>query len=191
MSICNIPSNNTLEKWVSGSQYSLTTGVANGTFVGEILEYCEIEYLSFDVAHGYNTKIFDLNHQKLPRKFDLYFDVVANYGTTEHVMNQLNAFNVIHQATRVGGVMIHTVPIDGFIDHCYVSYTPRFFFDLATVNGYEILDLKFGKASEGLTVYDLFATILKSIFLALKTLSITVTQIYQSISARIFLLKLY
>jgi hypothetical protein len=45
-----------------------------------------------------------LNHEPTPQKFVGDFDLVVNFGTTEHLLNQYNAFKVIHDATKVGGV---------------------------------------------------------------------------------------
>jgi hypothetical protein len=55
------------------------------------------------------------------------FDLVVNAGTTEHVVNQDNAFRVIHDLTKVGGVMMHEVLGGGMLTHGVVSYNPQFF----------------------------------------------------------------
>jgi hypothetical protein len=79
----------------------------------------------------------------LPEEHRCKFDIVVNSGTTEHVMNQYNAFGVIHDATAVGGEILHILPVTGHTDHGYVQYTSRFFFDLAGYNGYEIVHVSF------------------------------------------------
>ena len=66
------------------------------------------------------------------------FDVVLNIGTTEHVLNQFNCFEVIHDATKVNGCIVHQLPVSGFTDHGYFTYTGRFFFEMARFNKYEI-----------------------------------------------------
>lgn len=129
------------ERLARGSAYDPATGGLNEAFAGELLNYCGINYLSFDIAAGYKTEIFDLNRQKLPNKYRSAFDVVINCGTTEHVLNQYNSFEVIHDAARVGGHIVHSLPVAGFTDHAYFVYTGRMFFDLAGYNGYEIVDL--------------------------------------------------
>jgi hypothetical protein len=58
-------------------------------------------------------------------------------------MNQFNAFEVVHDATAVGGKIFHILPVTGHTDHGYVHYTSRFFFDLAEFNGYEIVHASF------------------------------------------------
>jgi O-methyltransferase len=99
-----------------------------------------MKYLAFDIFQGYGTEILDLNVATLPAQYRGHFDAVINSGTTEHVLNQYNSFKTIHEATRVGGCMVHALPASGFTDHGYFTYTGRMFFDLASYNGYEIVD---------------------------------------------------
>lgn len=81
---------------------------------------------------------FDLNTQSVPfwwRKFDL----VTNCGNSEHVMDQFNCFKVIHDLTKVGGIMYHQLPVAGFATHGFWRYNPLFFRALMNANGYELL----------------------------------------------------
>ena len=39
------------------------------------------------------------------------FNIVTNFGTSEHVKNQEQCFANIHNLCCAGGVMIHTVPM--------------------------------------------------------------------------------
>lgn len=98
---------------------------------------------SIDIAKGYATTIFDLNVDRLPRSFRSAFDLVLNFGTTEHVLNQTNSFRVIHDASCAGGVIWHQVPAAGYLNHGYFTYTGRFFFELAAANNYDIVDIWF------------------------------------------------
>lgn len=126
-----------------GSAYSQETGGINGAFAGELFEKAGMEYVSFDIADGYKTELIDLNNAKLPARFRNHFDLVLNFGTTEHLLNQFNAFKLIHEATKPGGYIIHSLPAVGFVDHGYITYTGRFFFDLAGYNEYEVVDFRF------------------------------------------------
>jgi len=129
------------DKLAAGSAYSPGTGGANNAFAGELLEHCGVSYLAFDIAKGFNTRVFDLNRETLPQTDCGKFDAVLNIGTTEHVLNQYNSFEVIHDACKVGGFIVHQLPAAGFTDHAYFIYTGRLFFDLAGYNGYEIVDV--------------------------------------------------
>ena len=84
------------EKLAHGSAYDSVSGGKNEAFVGELFEKAGIRYEAIDIADGYRTTIVDLNHQGAPLWFRNAFDVVLNFGTTEHLLNQFNAFRVIH-----------------------------------------------------------------------------------------------
>lgn len=126
----------------------------NTAFLGELCEKIGVHYRALDIIRGPGVVLFDLNRNTLPNSFIDRFDLVLNSGTTEHVLNQFNAFKAIHDATKPGGEMLHILPLAGHTDHGYVHYTSRFFFDLAGYNDYEILEVEYFW-SEG-TVSNLF-----------------------------------
>ncbi len=123
----------------NGSAYDPIKGGSNEAFVGELFEAAGMHYESFDIANGYRTTVLDLNHAVLPAGLQRKFDLVLNFGTTEHILNQLNCFKVIHDATAVGGHMHHCLPAVGCVDHGYITYTGRCFFDIAGYNDYELV----------------------------------------------------
>ena len=129
------------ERLAKGSGYDPVKGGLNEAFAGELIERCGMQYLSFDIAKGYKTEVFDLNLQDLPDYHGNTWDVVLNIGTTEHVLNQYNSFKVIHEATKPGGFIVHQLPVAGFTNHGYYLYTGRMFSELASFNKYEIVDL--------------------------------------------------
>jgi SAM-dependent methyltransferase len=110
-------------------------------WLSEIIDLTNVEYTSFDVCAGLKTEILDLNREDLPEKYREYFDVVLNFGTTEHIFNQLNSYRLMHDALSSGGVFFHQVPTLGYVDHGYFCYHSLFFKDLALANDYEILDM--------------------------------------------------
>jgi hypothetical protein len=67
------------------------------------------------------------------------FDFVANFGATEHVLNQFVALSTLHEATRAGGFMIHFLPTAGFLYHGILNYNPKFFLLLGHANAYKII----------------------------------------------------
>jgi hypothetical protein len=123
-----------------GSGRSDDGSAKNGAWLGQVLEGIGMHYDSIDIAVGYKTRVLDLNREGLPDDMVARFDTVLNCGTTEHILNQFNAFKCIHEAVKPGGFMIHKVPMTGHTDHGYFTYTSRFFFDLAAYNKYELLD---------------------------------------------------
>jgi len=129
------------KRFAAGSSYDPGgAGVLNESWAGELFEKAGMHYVSFDIAQGYKTTVLDLNRALLPSEFRGRFDLVLNFGTTEHIFNQLNAFKIIHEALKVGGFVYHQLPASGFTDHGYFTYTGRFFFDLAGFNDYEIVE---------------------------------------------------
>jgi hypothetical protein len=136
-----------LVDWIA--EFSRASGVdaaghrLNKAFLGELCDVLGVRYVSIDMLEGPHTIVLDLNRESLPGDLHGAFDLVINAGTAEHVMNQFNAFRVIHDAVRVGGEMFHVVPVSGHTDHGYVHYTSRFFFDLAGYNSYKITEISY------------------------------------------------
>jgi hypothetical protein len=64
-------------------------------------EWLGFRYVSIDVEGNEGIEL-DLNFDEVPSAYRGCFDLVTNYGTTEHVANQLNAFQVIHDLARWG-----------------------------------------------------------------------------------------
>jgi O-methyltransferase len=138
----------------SGSAYDPVSGGRNEVFAGELFEKAGMRYESIDIAAGYKTTILDLNNAVLPNELRGAFDLVLNFGTTEHILNQLNCFRIVHDAAKVGGYIYHSLPAVGYVDHGYVTYTGRCFFDVAGYNEYELVACWFDGPSGGGSVLD-------------------------------------
>lgn len=73
------------------------------------------------------------------------WDVVTNFGTSEHVepeQGHYNCWKNIHTWTKVGGYSVHDVPEAGsWPGHCRFYYSFEFFNEFRKI-GYEILELK-------------------------------------------------
>jgi hypothetical protein len=102
-----------------------------------LLTAAGLDYVAFDTFTAGRTRAFDLNFASLPQDMHGTFDVVANYGTSEHVANQFNVFKVAHEALKVGGIMLNNVPFYGMVDHGLFNYHPKFFCSLMANNNYE------------------------------------------------------
>jgi hypothetical protein len=83
----------------------------------------------------------DLNYDEVPAEHKGKYALVTNLGTTEHAANQLNAFKIIHDFTAPNGVMIHTLPFQGFSAHGFMSYSMQFFWMLCRSNLYRVIDV--------------------------------------------------
>lgn len=138
----------------AGSGYSPETGGGNQAWAGEVFELCGMHYTAFDISEMYKVRLFDLNSQNVTRAECGSADVVLNFGTTEHVFNQLNAFTVIHDLCSKDGFIVHLLPCSGYCDHGFFQYTGRFFYELAGANEYEIIHSSYTEPME----FDLYAS---------------------------------
>jgi SAM-dependent methyltransferase len=119
---------------------------ANGGYFGELLTACDFDYRSVDLINGYNTVLLDLNIHSAPEELRGRFDLVTNFGTTEHLINQLLAMKTIHDVTKPGGIIYHDLPMSGYLRHGYFLYTPVFFNDLAAANDYRVVGQFYSRA---------------------------------------------
>jgi len=99
------------------------------------------DYASVDIDGSPGSIPLDLNYDSVPNSALGKYTLVTNFGTTEHVANQLNAFKVIHDLAAPGGVMVHHLPMQGMLNHGLVNYNPKFFWMLARSNGYRLVYL--------------------------------------------------
>ena len=122
------------------AERSILTPGRQMLFLSELLDTTDIDYVSYDVCPGVKTIVLDINRQDLPGDAKGRFDVVLNFGTSEHIINQLNTFKIIHEALKVNGIAFHQSPSIGWVNHGYFCYHARFHDDLKIANNYEELD---------------------------------------------------
>lgn len=95
---------------------------------------------AIDLHGTKNSLPLDLNHEiSLSQKFD----ISINFGTGEHVFNVYQFFKTIHDYTKSGGIMLHTMPFLGWMDHGFFNFQPTLYWDLAESNGYDVLAFLF------------------------------------------------
>jgi len=107
-------------------------------YATEIWKRAGMEYLSYDITEAPDSTVFDLNFGSVPQKDLGSAKIVTNFGTSEHIANQLNVFRVAHDLMMVGGVSIHNVPFTGWLNHGLLNYHPKFFFSLIVNNRYRL-----------------------------------------------------
>ena len=118
--------------WLNGVEVLQNEAPAASTF----WKWLGLNYKSIDLDESHNSFFIDLNYDDVPNNEKGKYHIVTNFGTTEHIANQLNAFKVIHDLTAVGGVMIHNLPAQGMLNHGLINYNPKFFWMLARSNHY-------------------------------------------------------
>jgi hypothetical protein len=106
------------------------------------------KYAAIDIDGSPGAIPLDLNYDSIPEKEKGKYDIATNFGTTEHVANQLNAFKIIHDLVAPNGLMIHTLPTQGMLNHGLVNYNFKFFWMLARSNGYKFIHADFTPSRE-------------------------------------------
>ena len=109
-----------------------------------LYEALGIKYHCVDVDGRVGSLVLDLNFDNTPEQHKGKYGLVTNHGTSEHLLNQLNVFKMIHEFARPGGVMIHAVPFTVHLEHGFFNYQPNFFECLARYNSYETLGIWVG-----------------------------------------------
>lgn len=115
------------------------TEISSSGFTSQLLKRAGFQYKALDIFDGEEVLLFDLNLESPGEDLVSHFDLVTNFGTTEHVINQFNAFKTVHELTRPGGLIYHDLPLSGYHMHGYFNYTPLFFQHLAISNNYEVV----------------------------------------------------
>ncbi len=93
----------------------------------------------------------DLNGDNLALKVDLekpikpfgQFDLVTDFGTSEHIQNLHQCWTTIHSLCKVGGMIICENPkVDNWEGHGYNYRTKRFYEQLAKAMDYQIIEIR-------------------------------------------------
>ena len=107
----------------------------------DFYEAIGLEYACLDTSGKDGAFIFDLNFDAVSEEQCGKFDLLTNFGTSEHVFNQYNSFKAAHDFVRKGGAFMHFMPFLGYMDHGYYSFQPCFYHELAAANDYDILGM--------------------------------------------------
>lgn len=98
-----------------------------------------IQHTSFDINNKDGAIKVDLC-KPLDKKYIERFDIVTDFGTIEHIENQPQVFCNVHDACKVGGYMIHSLPLEKYWNgHCPYHYQEIFPNNLAKKNAYELI----------------------------------------------------
>jgi len=87
------------------------------------------------------THVLDLN---LPVPVELrgQFDLVYDGGTMEHCFNAPQVMLNAASLAAAGGLVIHHVPMNNWVDHGFYQFSPTLFFDFYGAAGFEELRMK-------------------------------------------------
>jgi hypothetical protein len=126
-----------------GSQFMNVSDV----FKGPAKAYFEargIQHDSFDLDGQFDAVVLDLGEPLPPGSPYLnVYNVLTNFGTTEHVVNHFTCYQNIHRMCAPGAVMLHAVPAPGnWHNHGRYYYPQTFYASLAAANDYEVVLLE-------------------------------------------------
>lgn len=94
-------------------------------------------YLAIDVNTRMDAVVMDLNVDlEANYGFRETFDLVTNNGTGEHIFDQRAVFTNIHNLCKVGGLMLHVMPMTGWLNHGFYNFNPILYRDVAKANAY-------------------------------------------------------
>jgi hypothetical protein len=109
----------------------------------EYFESMGFEHISIDIHGKFGAVPLDLS--KPIKKWKGRFDVLTNFGTSEHVDDQYECFKNMHDLVKKDGVYISLMPVSQWEGnreknikrlHCKYFYKPEFVANLCTSNGY-------------------------------------------------------
>jgi hypothetical protein len=98
-------------------------------------QYYDIDKFPFDkpvILHDLE-KPFDAHYHN-------FFNFVVDSGTMEHIFDVKSVMNNIVQITKVGGYVLQLIPAQNFLNHGFYQFSPTFFYDFYTSNGFEIVE---------------------------------------------------
>ncbi|RED47740.1 hypothetical protein [Aestuariispira insulae] len=99
---------------------------------------------SMDVRPDEGAEIvFDLNNPVLPEGMKGGFDLIYDGGTTEHVINIVQAYAHIIDMLAVGGHVIHHLPCNGYVNEGFYQVNPTFLRGIYDANGMEVVAMAF------------------------------------------------
>jgi 2-polyprenyl-3-methyl-5-hydroxy-6-metoxy-1,4-benzoquinol methylase len=104
----------------------------------EYFESKGVVHTSIDLNGKDGAEVEDLSQPIT--KWDGFFDIVTNFGTSEHVENQEVCFNNIDRLCRTGGAMIHAIPLRGtYKNHSNIYYTKSSLLKLSIEKNYKTI----------------------------------------------------
>jgi len=117
------------------------TKATRGIWAKTFFERLGAVHVSLDVGGKGRSLSVDLRDPIEDKKLLGSFDILTNFGTSEHVWaEQYGCWRNCHELVHHGGIFLHEVPCHGRTkSHAYYTYEPAFFTTLAELCGYKIL----------------------------------------------------
>lgn len=91
------------------------------------------------IVHDLNEDVSDKMHNK--------YDMILDFGTSEHIFNFPKVLENYNKMLKVGGRIIHGLPSSNYVDHGLYMFSPTLFYDYYSANKWDIIDQFFIKLS--------------------------------------------
>lgn len=110
------------------------SGSIHQTTFFKLLGYSQVE--SVDIFPDEDpTYVLDLG-MPVPDSFHDAYDLVYDGGTLEHVFDVRQALFNVARMLAPGGMVIHHVPVNGYVDHGFYQFSPILFQAFYVANGF-------------------------------------------------------
>lgn len=117
------------------------------------------EFLGISEKDYYDIDKFDFDKPKITHdlqypidsKFHDFFNLIIDSGTLEHIFDVRSVMENITKITKVGGYVLQFIPAQNMLNHGFYQFSPTFFYDFYTSNGFEIVE---SYVIEGRGAYD-------------------------------------
>lgn len=106
-------------------------------------------------GNGRGTITADLN-RPLSDKLRRQFDLVTDFGTGEHIFNQMQVWQSLHQLVRVGGFIAFDRPSKGYDGHCFYLVQENLFLALVHANYYGVIHFEKFETTRGELIRGVF-----------------------------------
>ena len=94
------------------------------------------DYIAIDLNGENDSKKWDLSE---PVKTSKQYDLVADFGTSEHVKDLYGCMANVNKLCKIGGLMIHENPkVGNWPLHGFHYRDKDFYYQLAEANGYQL-----------------------------------------------------
>jgi SAM-dependent methyltransferase len=129
-------------------------------YANEFYEAIGIEYTCIDLSVENNCLVLDLS-KPIPEGLYNKFDLVTNFGTSEHVSDLYECFKNIHNLCRVGGIIVCENPKTGnWPGHGFHYLTLPFYPELSFLNEYKLINYgewpAMGNTNDGWNIYAIY-----------------------------------
>ena len=90
----------------------------------------KIDIMDVSSYEGANL-VYDLssNFEELPKDYRDKYELILDWGTSEHVFNIVNCYLNINAMLASGGEYVCLTPMNSMPDHGYYQISPNFYFD--------------------------------------------------------------